>query len=771
VTPLPAVPLALAGLLLLAALSVHRQGRSTRFAGAMGAFFLLAGWAAGSLEAIPRRDLLADSPAGEARVLLGEPVMAEAVVVEETRRSDEFLTTGLRLMQVRRRGVVRHARDRVRLYGPPSGPFLKVGERVQAWLVLRRVREYANGRPESRHRRPLAARLKSPLLVEAIESEGWSARRVAGLVRSFCRRRLEEGLALGGAPPRVRALAVAVLLGDRTGVAEADRRHLTDGGAAHVLAISGLHMTVLLGLLAVVLRRAGLGARGTSALILGAIPAYTALLPVRPSVVRAALMGLAVPFARLSGRESVALNMLGGAGLLFLVISPGLATEPGFLLSFTVTAALIHVAPPPVRGGWTARIRNLLAASAVATAASLPLTSYFFGRATPAAVLVNLLAVPAAAVLVSAAAGSTILAAVHPLLAAPLAPVAALAVEVLFWATSWPRWIPWGHVLVPTGRPCLVTAAIVTLFAGRRGDGTRRAPALWASAALQTALLLGASPPSPLPPGELALRVLDVGQGDALIIGLPDGEAILVDGGGVRGSRTDIGRSVVLPALLDAGVRRLRAVALSHPHFDHGGGLAAVLEEVDVDELWLPSLAPGNELVAGLVERAMEAGTAVRVLRRGDVLDRGGARVTCLSPGPGQSRLSPNHQSLVLRITAATGSLLLPGDLEEGAETLLASGKRPLTATVLKVAHHGSSTSTREAFLSRVQPAVAVISVGRVNPWDHPHQEVLQRLAITGIPSYRTDLHGAVTVVVGPEGPSISTARGGAALTPPATTP
>ena len=158
--------------------------------------------------------------------------MAVAVVVEETRRSTEFLTTGLRLIEVRRRGVVRRARDRVRLYGPPSGPFLKVGERVRAWLVLRRVREYANGRPESRRRRPLAGRLKSPLLVEAIETEGWSVRRVAGLVRIFCRRRLEQGLALGGAPPRVRALAVAVLLGDRTGVAEADRRHLTDGEEA-----------------------------------------------------------------------------------------------------------------------------------------------------------------------------------------------------------------------------------------------------------------------------------------------------------------------------------------------------------------------------------------------------------------------------------------------------------------------------------------------------------------------------------------------------------
>jgi competence protein ComEC len=768
---LPAVPLALAGLLLLAALAAHRQERSGWFAAAVGGVFLLAGWTAGSLDARPRRELLADAPAGEARVLLGEPVMAEALVVDETRRAGEFLTTGLHLVEVRRRGVVRRARDRVRLYGPPSGPFLQVGERIRAWLILRQVREYANGRPESRRRRPLAGRLKSPLLVDAVETDGWSARGVAGVVRSFCRRRLEQGLTLGGAPPRVRSLAIAVLLGDRTGVSEADRLHLVDGGAAHVLAISGLHMTVLLGLLAAALRRAGLGVRGTSALLLAVIPAYTALLPVRPSVARAALMGLAVPFARLRGRESVALNMLGGAGLLFLIIAPGLACEPGFLLSFTVTAALIHVAPTPVRRGWPARIRSLLMASAVATAASLPLTGYFFGRATPAAVLVNLVAVPAAAVLVSASAGAAILAALHPGLAAPLAPVAGLAVEALFFATTWPRRLPGGHVLVPTGRPLLVIAALGALFAGRRGDGTRRRRVLWVSALLQAAVLLGAAPPAPLPAGDLVLRVLDVGQGDALIVGLPDGEAILVDGGGVRGGRRDMGRSVVLPALRDAGLRRLRAVVLSHSHYDHGGGLAAVLEEMDVDELWLPSLATGNEMVAGLVQRAVSVGTAVRVLRRGDLLERGGARVACLSPGPGQSRLSPNQQSLVLRISAPSGSLLLPGDLEEGAETLLAAGDRLQPTTVLKVAHHGSANSTREEFLARVRPAVAVISVGRVNPWGHPHQEVLRRLAVAGIPVYRTDLHGAVTVVAGPEGLSISTVTEDASLTLQAVSP
>jgi competence protein ComEC len=755
---LVSAPLAGAVMAWLAALLFLRWPRAAPFSVSMALCFLMAGWSAITVASRPEVTLLADAPPGEARVLLGRPVLADAVVVEATRLDGEFLLTELRLLGVQRRAVRRPARDRVRLRSETSGPYLTEGDRLRAWLVLRKVTGFANGRPRSRVRRPLSGRLKSPLLVDRIEPGRLSARRALGGLRRHLLARLKLGLALGGASSRVRSLAAAVVLGDRSGLDEADRRHLVDGGAAHVLAISGLHMTVLVGLLALGLRRAGFGALTVSVGLMVTIPIYLLLLPVRPSIARAALMGLAFPIGRLVGRETMAMNILGGSGLVLLALSPALGTDPGFLLSFTVTAALIHLTPAGGDTSWARRVRTVLQVSLVANAASNPLTAYFFGRATPAAVLANLLAVPAASLLVAASAGAMILAAIDPLLAVPCALPARLSVRLLFWASAWPGAVPGGHLLVPTGRPLLVVSALAALFACHRPG--RRLWAIVVAAGLQVAILAGVAPPRPLPYGVLALRALDVGQGDALLVGLPDGGALLVDGGGLRGSRLDVGRAVVLPAVRDAGVRRLRAVALSHSHHDHGGGLAAVLEEMRVEELWLGSVPPGDSLVAGLVDRAVAAGTAVRVLRRGDRLKRGGARVICLHPPPAESRSSPNRQSLVLRLEARGRSLLLPGDLEGAGERVLQNEGWLVRSTALKVAHHGSATSTQPGFLDRVRPQVALISVGRVNPWDHPHLPVLRRLEERGIAVYRTDRHGAVTVALEPDGPVIEAERG-----------
>jgi competence protein ComEC len=398
-------------------------------------------------------------------------------------------------------------------------------------------------------------------------------------------------------------------------------------------------------------------------------------------------------------------------------------------------------------------LHRLLAASLVATAAGMPLTAYFFGQATPGGVLVNLVAVPAATLLVAVCALAMALAAVAPVLAAPLAPLASLAVNLLFLAADWPAHLPGGHLRLPPGRPALVLVALGALFASRRGPGGWRPAALLAAIAGQALLLGGWMPPQPLPAGTLTLRALDVGQGDALLVGLPNGEAILVDAGGLAGSQMDVGREVVLPALRAAGVRRLAAVALSHAHHDHGGGLAAVLEEMAVGELWLPGIPPGDRLIATLVDQAVARGVAVRVLRQGMQITRGGARIQCLGPSLARPRQAPNDGSLVLRLESEHGALLLPGDLEAPGEARLAGAQALAPATVLKVPHHGSRSSSSAEFLAAVRPQLAVISVGRTNPWGHPDPPVLERLGAGGAVILRTDRHGAVTVAITAAGP------------------
>ncbi len=689
-------------------------------------------------------------------------MLARFTILSTSQREGEGPVAAIRLHHVARGGARRLATDLVRLHLPASGPEVRPGDRLLAWLVLRRRVPFANeGEPPRRLVPGLSGRLKSAALVEAHHRDRWHPRRALDDIRRYLLARLDDGLARGGASARARALAAAVILGERERVDPDDHRRLVDGGAAHVLAVSGLHMTAVIGLLGAALQRLGLGPRRAALVVLLGIPAYALLLPLRPSVVRAALMGLCLPAARLLGRGAEPLNLLGGAGLLMLTLRPDSSGDAGFALSFAVTAALLHLgvaAGPEAAGGWRWRALGLVRASAVATAAGMPITAYHFARVTPAAVLVNLVAVPAAVVLVGACAAATLLAAVHPLLAAPLAPVTVLAVEALFAAVAWPPLLPAGHLLVPPGRPGLVVASLAALFAARRGPGRLRRGLLAAALLGQMLIMAGCLPPAPLPPGVLSLRILDVGQGDALLVGLPAGGALLVDGGGLAGSVRDTGRDVVLPALRAAGVRRLRAVVLSHPHHDHGGGLGAVLEEMAVDELWLSSLAPGDSLTAALVDRALARGVAVRSLRRGDKLERGGALVVCLAPGQGSRPRAANDASLVLRLTAGHGHLLLAGDMEaRGEADLVAAGLEP--AVLLKVPHHGSRSSTTEALLTALSPEVAAISVGRANPWDHPDPGVLARLARHGATVLRTDQDGAVTIALTPGGPRWRKAR------------
>jgi len=640
------------------------------------------------------------------------------------------------------------------------------GDQVRAWVRLSSRRQYLNGGPLRRSAGPLAARLKSRLLIEEVRPGPGSLERGRGAARAFARRQLEAALADAGADEDTGALTLALALGIRDRLGQRFTRHMQQGGLAHLLAISGLHITALAGSLALLLRLTGGGPHATARLVLAALLAFSLILPARPSVLRAVIMA-AVPLgARLAGRRSDSMNILGGIGLALLAWHPQWAGEAGFQLSFAVTAALLHTTGRAWPRGAGRRLRALLAVSATATAASFPLTAWHFGLVVPGAILVNLLAVPLAAILVVLSQLVLLLALLSPALARPVVHLMGVASSLLSRLAEAAAHLPWGAWRVPQGPLLLVLAALAALFLPVRLRRWR----LPLVVVLDAILLSGCFPPAPLPPDTLSLRVLDVGQGDALLVGLPDGSAVLVDGGGQPGTSADFGRKVLLPALANAGVRRLRAVALTHPHEDHGGGLRAVLEDFPVDELWLPRLDGMNPLMAELQDLALARSIAIRVMRRGTALSRGGALFTCLAPSGRGSGTPANLQSLVLRVESEHSSFLLTGDLESGGEAGLLQGDlQPVD--LLKVAHHGSRSSSTAAFLAATRPAAAIISVGSSNPWGHPHQEVLERLRSSEVPILRTDRDGAITATVTPSGLRICTMAGSSCLTAKAAPP
>jgi competence protein ComEC len=267
--------------------------------------------------------------------------------------------------------------------------------------------------------------------------------------------------------------------------------------------------------------------------------------------------------------------------------------------------------------------------------------------------------------------------------------------------------------------------------------------------------------------GKMEVTVLDVGQGDSIFAAFPDGETMLIDGGGEAGSEmpghyragADIGEEVVAPYLWSRGIKRLNVVALTHADQDHIDGLRAVLNDFQVGQLWIGSDADKRSF-RELIAQARGAGIPVVHQRRPDDFDLGGTEGDVIWPDDvAEPAKNLNNSSLVLRLRDGSARFLLTGDIEQQTERELISSGGPLRANFLKVPHHGSKTSSTEDFLAAVAPRIAVISVGEGNMFGHPNTAVLERFQRIGARILRTDRDGAVTVLTDGKNISVATYR------------
>lgn len=249
----------------------------------------------------------------------------------------------------------------------------------------------------------------------------------------------------------------------------------------------------------------------------------------------------------------------------------------------------------------------------------------------------------------------------------------------------------------------------------------------------------------------VSVHFLDVGQGDSTLI-LSGDNAVLIDGGEREQS------DAILAYLHDLGVKKLDCVVATHPHSDHIGGLVGVLEEIPVATVLLPRLSEENTPTTRVYEdllRAISAsGAKVFAAVPGDEYNYGLIQYTVLSPAVQDGNL--NNMSVVLRMEYEKVSFLFMGDAEKTAEYKILESEMPLAAEVIKLGHHGSSTSSGEVFLERVNPQYAVISCGKNNTYGHPHDEILKRCSALGVPIYRTDENGNIVFGVNENGIAVT---------------
>jgi competence protein ComEC len=631
---------------------------------------------------------------------------------------------------------------------------LRAGDRVSLWATVRRPRGYLNpggfdvGAYLARAGVALSGTVKSPLLVERLSSAGWwSPARTISRVRSFVRHRLRD--AFGGKPgEEVPGVAMALLIGDHAFIPPWAERLYQDSGIFHVMVISGAQVALLAALIFGTLRWIGFGRAPSLWFLMCALPLYAALCGGGPSVVRAVIMCLCVVGARLLSLDAPGVNGLACAALMILAVRPLDLDDPGFQLSFAATAAILVLAGPLARGltrderrpGLMARA---VAISLVAQAAVVPLIAWHFPRLTLGAVPASIVAVPLATAALVAAGLLTAFAPV-PWLGDALTWVAWFFISALTACARFAVSLPGASMRVPAPEEAWLVLYVALLVTASISRGRLR---LGAAVLLCVATLWLSFQPAPANADTLRLTAFDVGHGDCLLLELPDGRRILVDAGGSFDHSFDVGENVVVPALLHRGVRRLAAAVVTHPDFDHLGGLAAVVSNLEVGEIWEGRPAWELSDYRQLRETARLHGVPLRRLRAGEVMELGDVRVEILAAGiSGDAEPhSRNDDSLVLRVCYTGSCMLLTGDAGEALELALIRSGMDLRADILKVAHHGSRSSTSAPFLEAVRPRVAIVSSGSGNAY-LPSTRVMVRLRERGVTSLRTDLDGAVSI-------------------------
>ena len=557
--------------------------------------------------------------------------------------------------------------------------------------------------------------------------------------------------------------ASALVLAEREGIPRELWDAFARSGTAHLLSISGFHVGVIATLLGTLLSAAGQPPRRRAALVAAGVWAYVLLIGAPTSATRAAWMTTAFVLGRLRRAPSSALGALGLSALMIALLRPGVVGGAGFQLTVAGTAGILilsrwMIAHWPRHPGRPV-IAPAVAAGIGASVFTAPVLAHHFGQVPLLSLPSSILLTP----LIAAAVPGVILTIVLDALHLPGAGLAGAGAEGLLHAVTaaaaWLGALPGAALLVTPLEAGLLTAGALLPMALTAAPWRRR-PAVRAAVSVLTACAVlwgGQAALSLAGRGTLQVIAIDVGQGDAIALRTPRGRWLLVDAGPRGFGGSDAGLTRVIPYLHARGARRLEAVVLTHPDEDHAGGLGAVLGNIAAGAVIGPGVSMGQTgQMAGLAE-ARRAGVPWRRAAAGDAWTIDGVDFRVLHPpGPPDTPDpdAPNDWSVVLRVTWGDFSALLMGDADAAIESRVVGAHLAgaPAVTLLKVGHHGSITSTAEAFVDAVRPGYALIPVGARNRYGHPDPVVLARLERAGTRIFRTDLQGTVLLAARADG-------------------
>jgi competence protein ComEC len=582
--------------------------------------------------------------------------------------------------------------------------------------------------------------------------------------------------------PLSSGISKALVLGEQGDIPEEVKEHFIVTGIAHLLAISGDHLGIVallsFSLMIWILKRSEFllltidVKKWAAALTLPCLLVYAFIAGGGISVIRAAIMVVTFFFSILFNRERNLLHTLALAAFLILIFSPPSLFDVSFQLSFLSVFSILYLVPGilqelkkkdtplSLKTSWIQSILRYaklsLLATAVAILGTAPFVALHFNRLSPVGFVTNLFFIPWVGFLIVP------LSLIASLLSFFSYPLAALLIHInefftlsLLKAVAFFSSFPFASLLVSTPTVLEIILFYALLFSVVHLRKRKRVRYLFLGVCIALFFDLAFWNVKPYFQRNLTLTFIDVGHGDSILLEFPKGKKMLIDGGGLYEDRFDIGKNVLAPFLWKKKIRKIDTLVLTHPDPDHMKGLNFIASNFSIGQFWESGVRTDSEFYQQLEDTLFKKRIERISLNKNSPPQMiHGVQITFLNPPeriPSHASYQIpsllNNSSLVMKIQFKNISMLLTGDIEKEAEYRMLREGHPLNADILKIPHHGSSSSSTPYFLQRVNPNYAILSVGERNIGRLPHPEVLRRYLELGTKIYRTDEDGAITII------------------------
>jgi len=584
------------------------------------------------------------------------------------------------------------------------------------------------------------------------------------------------------ADPLTSSIFKALVLGEQGDIPEEIKEYFILTGTAHLLAISGDQFGIVallsFSLLIWILKRSEFllltldVKKWAAGLTIPCIVLYAFIAGGGISVIRAAIMVITFFLSILFNRERNLLHTLALAAFLILIFSPPSLFDVSFQLSFLAVLSILYLVPRIFQKFKKEGISVLLETSwkknflkyitlpllvtGVAILGTAPFVAFHFNRFSPIGFFTNLFIIPwVGFLIVPLSLAASIFSFFFTPVAAFLIYVNGFITLILLKVLALFASIPYASFFISTPTPFEIVLFYLLLFLVVQLRKGKKIQYFFAGLCIVFLLDLAFWNLKDSFQKDLRLTFIDVGQGDSILVEFPKGKKMLIDGGGLYDDRFDIGKNVIAPFLWKKKIRRIDNLVLTHPDPDHLKGLIFIASQFSVGQFWDNGFQTESDFYLQLKKILAEKNIQAQSLsERTPAQIINGVETSFLNPPawePAQRNVQSlsnlNNSSLVMRLRFKNVSILLTGDIQKEAEGRMLRKDDLLRSNILKIPHHGSSSSSSSAFLERVKPTYAILSVGERNIGRLPHPEVLKRYSQLGIEVYRTDKNGAITVV------------------------